>query len=336
MNSKIRLFIIKYARIGVLLVLFVFFSLTTKTFFSFGNLNNIRNILLFQWPMLMVMAASTLLIITVKGGIDLTIGSTAGLTTVVVGLLMVSTNNTALSVLAGLAVGLIIGMINALLVSYIQVPVYIVTYCMMWVTRGVTLLLIGGNSVYQYTPSFVAFFKSTPYVYLGIAGFVLVILYIALGMTTLGRKIYAIGNNEEAAIISGVKTKRIVAVTMAVSGVIASIVGIMYMSLLNGGDASLGSDFALKSISAALIGGASISGGNGRISNAVIGSLIIVVLNSGMIHIGVPTVWQDVTIGMVIILSVAFDRLINFGKERGKYWLAGTHNAVCGPQGSRE
>ncbi len=125
-----------------------------------------------------------------------------------------------------------------------------------------------------------------------------------------GKQIYATGTNETAAKFSGIKTRKITILVFLISGLIIGLTSILYLANLGTAEPTIGSDFALNAIAATLIGGTLIGGGSGNVQNAIVGALIMLFLSSGMIQCGVPSVWQQVIVGAVIIFSVVLERVI--------------------------
>ena len=208
-----------------------------------------------------------------------------------------------------------IGIINGILISVIKIPPYIATISAQWIFKGLTNVVLKGTSIYQFPAGFKAMMQSTVFNYLITAVIAAAIVGFLLSRTVYGRKIYAIGINEVAAKISGVRTGAVTVSVYMIVGVLAALTGIIYMSFLGGVDANIGSDFPIRAISATLVGGTFFGGGKGSVSNAVIGSFIMLVLINGLLHMGVPAVWQDVVVGCVIILSVIAERNTLFKRK---------------------
>lgn len=309
-KRSVQQFMLKHSRILILIVLLTFFSLTTDTFWSIHNWQNVSNILLYQVPVLMMLGTAMTLVI-ILGGIDLSIGSALSLSTCIAALVMRATQNVMIGILVGVGVGLIIGLINGFLVAYVKVTPYITTFSMQWIAKGIALVFMGGTSVYEFPPSFKQSFQSTPFNYLIIAFVLVGVVAFIMGKTPYGRRIYMVGHNINAAKISGVKTRMIILTAFAIVGVIVAITGIMYLSFLGGAEAIIGDGFPLKAIAATLVGGTAFGGGRGKVSNAIVGSMIMLVLTNGILHLGVPSVWQDFVIGVAILVSVMLERGLN-------------------------
>lgn len=297
----------KYSRVFLLLALLLFFSLATDTFWSLDNWDNVANIVLYQAPVLILLSTGMTLVIILRG-IDLSIGAVVAFSSTIAAIIMKDTQNIILGIFVGLLMGALMGMINGILIAVIEIPPYIATISVQWILKGVTNMILHGSSLYQFPDSFKRLMQSTAWNYLLIAVVVALIMGILLSRTVYGRKIYAIGVNKAAAKISGVRTSQITVGIYVIVGVLGAVTGIIYMSFLGGVDANIGSDFPIRAISATLVGGTYFGGGKGSVSNAVIGSFVMLTLTNGLLHMGVPSVWQDVVVGLVIILSVVAER----------------------------
>ena len=285
-SVKLRSFLDRYSRVIVLLLLLVFFSCTTKTFWSIHNWTNLLNIILDQFPVLLLLAAGMTMVIIMKG-IDLSIGATVAFSATLAALTMKATQNVLLGIAVSVLVGAVIGVANGTLIAVIKVPPYIATISMKWILTGLCYVILNGSSVYDFPPGFKAMMQSTKYNYLLISVVIIGILAFVMGRTVYGRQVYATGTNDAAAAISGIKTKKI---TMIV-------------------DATLGASFPIRAIAASLIGGNAFGGGKGKVTNAIVGALIMLVLTNGLLHLGIAAEWQQFVLGAVIILAVIAESL---------------------------
>ena len=301
--------IIKNARLSILIVLFVIFSLFTDTFWSIYNWSNVKNIILQQAPFTILMATSMMLSITISG-FDLSIGSGIAAISCAVALVLRYTQNATLAIIFGIFLGILVGLCNGVLIACVRIPTFVATYTMQWILRGVALVLLGGSQIYDFGPDFRNIFISSEYTFLIIMVVLLVLVWFIMTHTNFGRYIYAVGYNKQAADLSGMRVTSVLVLTYVISGVIVSITSMMFIANLGTAESSIGENFNLNAIAAALVGGTMIGGGGGKVSNAVIGGLIMLVLSNGMIQIGVPSVWQQVFVGTVIILSVVMERLL--------------------------
>lgn len=301
-----RSLVIKGSRVMVLILLFLVFTFATDNFFSFNNWTNVGNILLQQAPFVMMLALG-MTVAMIVGGIDLSIGSNISLSAFMCALILRDTGSIPLAILVSLAVGALVGVINGVFVAKIGLPPFVATYSMDWIAKGAVLVISKGGQIIGFE-SFRAIFNTWKGTYLVIAIVVIAIAWFVYNKTILGRKTYSVGCNPVAAALSGMKADAIMIGTFAASGVIAAITGMMYIANLGAAEPTLGNSLRMEAMSAALIGGASFTGAKSKISNAIIGGLIMVVLNNGMIHIGVPGVWQDFVQGLIIIAAIIMER----------------------------
>ena len=299
--------LVKYSRVVVLIVLFAFFSLTTTTFWSPTKWSNITNIVLQQLPFTMLLAISMTLAILLNG-IDLSIGSAVALISCFAGWVLNRTYNAWLGIFGGVLMGLVLGLIMGLLISKVKVSSFVTTYSMQWILRGLALVLLAGQQIYDFGPDFRPIFTSSRYTFFIIAIVVLAIMMFLLGKTTYGKAVYAIGKNQNAASICGINTDKVITISYMISGGIIGLAAVMYIANLGSAEPVIGSDFAIKAIAATLVGGTAFGGGKGKVSNAFVGGLIMLILTNGMVQIGVPSEWQQFVIGAVIILSIILER----------------------------
>jgi ribose transport system permease protein len=306
------------SRLLVLILLLVFFAAFTDTFWSPGNWSNISNIMLQQAPFSILLAACMTISI-ILNGFDLSLGGSVALITCVSGILLNRGVGHAAVIALAVAAGGMIGTVNGILIAVIRVPAFVATYAMRWVLNGLALVALGGSQIYDLGFGFRELFITNPWTFFAIMLVIVLILSFILNKTVFGCQVYATGTNAEAARISGIRTRAITISVFAISGVIVGIVSIMYLANLGTAEPNIGGNFVINAIAATLVGGTAIgSGGNGKISNAVIGALIMLVLTNGMIQIGVPSVWQQFIVGAVIILSIVMERALqNMGGSRG-------------------
>lgn len=305
MTKKIdlRTLVIKGSRVMVLIVLVLVFSIFTRTFLEPSN---ISNILMQQVPFLILLGLS-MTISMVVGGIDLSIGANISLTSFVCAMILQAGGGSIIAILAALMLGLLIGIVNGILVAKIGVPPFVATYSLQWIAQGVALVISKGGQINGFD-SFRAIFTTWNGTYLLIAIVVVAIAWFVFMKTTYGRKIYCVGCNQQAAKLSGMKKDAILISAYAIGGFIASIAGVMYIAKLGAAEPTLGSDFTMEAMAVALIGGASFAGAKSKVSNALIGGLIVVVMENGMLHIGIPGIWQDFVQGLIIIAAIVMER----------------------------
>ncbi|MEE2866480.1 MAG: ABC transporter permease, partial [Pseudomonadota bacterium] len=266
--------------------------------------------------------------VIITGGIDLSVGSIVGLCGMVAGYLILNGVDLGIGyslyfnifeiILITLAVGVFVGAINGVLITRLNVAPFIATLGTLYVARGLALLSSDGATF----PNLVGkeAYGSTGFDMLGTGSFLgipvsiwlliavgLIAAYIA-GRTPLGRHIYAVGGNEKAAALSGVKVNRVKMFVYMFSGFCAAIVGLVISSQLVASHPATGETFELNAIAAAVLGGTSMSGGRGRIGGTIVGAFVIGVLSDGLVMMGVSSFWQTVIKGLVIIAAVVVDQ----------------------------
>ena len=277
---------------------------------------NAQSIAVFAVAPLLLALGETFVIIA--GGIDLSVGFIMGLSAVIAA---VATNAAGsvlppfaamlVGILGGLAVSLVPGLINGALISKLKVPPFIGTLGMYGVARGVAFLLANGTTVPVSNPWMAALgngrVAGVPVVVIVTALFVLVMHYL-LGQTRFGQHTYAVGASEQAAVRSGIGVGRHTRKLYLLSALCAGIGGVLYTARFTAGAAQAGEPLLLDSIAAVVIGGASLFGGSGTILGTVAGSLVIAVIQYGLVFIDVEPFWQFVAVGIVIIISVLVDQ----------------------------
>jgi len=310
LNKTIHRHLNKYSRLLLLIALFIFFSIFTDSFWSPTNWSNFANIMFQQAPFTVLLSLSMTISIILKG-FDLSMGADIALVSCIVGFVLRASHSPLLAILAALGMGALIGMGNGLLITKVGIQPFIATYSMNWIIRGIALVLLGGSQIYDFGPTFRPLFLNSPYTFFFIAAVICAIFSLIFSKTIFGKYIYAVGTNMGAAELSGINPNFVQFVAWTLCGVILSVDAVMYTANLGVAEPVIGDSFVMTAIAASLIGGTSVSGGVGGVYNAVVGALILVVLTNGMIHLGVPSAWQQVVVGFVIVLSVFFEHLMN-------------------------
>lgn len=309
----------KSSRFGILLALTVEVVLLTILTSSFGgpdffqstflNWSNISQVIrALSFIAIMAVGQSPVII---AGGIDLSVGSILGFSGVVSAVLLNDGMGITLAVLLGLLAGLMCGLVNGLLVTQAKLPPFIATLGMMSIARGLAFALTGGETIRNLPSGFLALGQNEilnvpiPIIILAI---VAVVVGFLLKYSRPGRYVYAIGGNEEAAVYSGVNVRVVKLAVYSLCGLAAGIAGVLFTSRFGVGQSTAGLGYELDVIAAAVIGGISLSGGRGTILGAVIGSLLMGILRNGLVLLNVSAYWQQVAIGLVIVLAVVLDR----------------------------
>lgn len=251
--------------------------------------------------------------VILTGGIDLSVGSTLALSSAMIAILMVSGVDSIVALLIGCIFGAILGAINGLLITLGKMAPFIATLATMTVFRGLTLVITDGNPITNLNGSYAFQLFGRGY-FLGIPVpavtmfITFMILYIILHKTVFGRQTYAMGGNEKAAFISGIKVNKLKVMIYSLAGLMSAMAGAILTSRLNSAQPTAGMSYELDAIAAVVLGGTSLTGGKGRILGTLIGVLIIGVLNNGLNLLGVSSFYQQVVKGVVIIIAVLIDR----------------------------
>ena len=315
-----------------LVIIIVIFAVMSDNYLTAGNLTTITKQVAFN-----AIVALGMLLVILNGGIDLSVGSIVGFTAAVAGNLFrgVHVPGTDLTmfpslwviIVLSLAIGMLVGWINGLLIARLNLAPFIVTLGMLYVARGLTEVLLNGQNITNEltgqpglnNTGFFEIFASKP-LGLPLAAWVMIILAIIfsilLNRTPFGRWLYATGSNERAAQLSGVPVIRVKTLIYVLSGLCAAIVGILQMANISSATADLGTFYELNAIAAVVIGGAALSGGRGTVRGTIIGAFVIGFLANGLVIVGVSPFWQKVITGAVIILAVAVDQIQQIVQRR--------------------
>ncbi|RRI06481.1 ABC transporter permease [Mesorhizobium tamadayense] len=322
-SGSVLLTLMKLRTFIALIAVLVFFSIAAPNFLSAANL-----ILMAKHVALNAFLAMGMTFVIITGGIDLSVGSIVGLCGMVAGYLVLNGIdlqfgytvyfNVVEIALITLGVGILIGAVNGLLITRLNVAPFIATLGTLYVARGLALLSSDGRTF----PNLVGKpdLGTTGFGYLG-AGRLLglpvsiwILMMVALGAaylaryTPLGRHIFAVGGNERAARISGVRVNMVKMFVYMFSGFCAAIVGLIISSELMASHPATGESFELNAIAAAVLGGTSMSGGRGTIGGTIVGAFVIGILSDGLVMMGVSSFWQMVIKGLVIIVAVVVDQ----------------------------
>lgn len=299
---------VRWRSIGIVfpfLLLFIVLSVGSGPFLSPTNLLNILDQ---QSTILMVAAAGTLVLIS--GGIDLSVGATFALASVVAGQLTISSGPVA-GVVGGLAVGLLVGFVNGVVSTFLKINALIATLAMSFIAAGIANLVTGGNLIVLYEfESFGAIARTS---ILGvkssvwIALVVVVVLAIVLSRTTIGRYLYAVGGNSEASRLAGIQVSWTKIFAFTVSGLAAALGGIVDTSRVLSAQASPGTALTFTVLAGIVVGGTSILGGEGAVWRTVVGVLFIALVGNGFNLLGINALFQQITLGTILIVAVGID-----------------------------
>ena len=299
--------------IVALLVLCIFLAVNPLTSSSFLTQKNVFNVLRQISTNLYLACGMTMVIIL--GGIDLSVGSIIAMSgCVAAGCVSRYNLPLAVALLCGVLVGLVVGMFNGYVISSTTIPPFIVTLATMNIAKGLAYVYTGGSPVrvvtkeWQFVGAGYIGPVPTPVVLLVI---VLLVTAIIMNKTKLGRHLYAVGGNAQAAEFSGISVAKVKFLVHTYSGIMAGLAGIVLASRMYSGQPTAGDGAEMDAIAAVVVGGTSMAGGSGKIGGTIIGGLIIGVLNNGLNLMNVNSFWQYVVKGCVILLAVYLDYIRN-------------------------
>lgn len=305
-HLDIKKFLANNGALVGLLVLCLALFIATPDFLTAGNMLNIG----IQASTIAVLAFGMTFVI-VAAGIDLSVGSVAALSAMVSASMFTTAGlNGWVALLGGLLTGAACGAASGMATAYGRLPSFIATLAMLSVARGLTLVISDGRPVR--TADQVSFLGGNlgpipmPIVVLVVAGLVAAFL---LNRTVIGRYMYAVGGNTEAARLSGIPVQKVLVIVFALSGLFAGLAGMLLSGRLDSAQPQAAVGYELDAIAAVVIGGASLAGGVGRISGTLVGALVLVVIRNGLNLLNVSSFWQQVVIGLVIALAVGIDVL---------------------------
>lgn len=301
--------------LAINLVIFIFMSLSSDSFFTQYNISNIFR----QSSIIGIVAISSTLII-ISGGIDLSVGSIVGLSAMVSAVLMSHSYYDMgiwTGILAAIGSGVAVGIYHGFIIYDVKLPPFIATLGSMFVVRGIVKLISGAQTIAKLPGSFTAFSKADV---LGIPALVIVWLSIAvlihcvLRYTTFGRNIYVIGSSREVARLSGVRMRMNIYAIYILAGLLCAIAGLMLSSRISSAVPTGGSGYELTAIAAAVIGGASLSGARGSVLGTVLGTLLMGLITNVGVHLSIdPFLMQSIT-GALLTIAVVIDQFRIKGK----------------------
>jgi rhamnose transport system permease protein len=276
----------------------------------FATVDNLSTVLRNSVELMIIGLGMTLLL--AMGGIDVSIGMVLGLAALAVGTLVAAGERLFLPILAGPAVGALLGLLSGAVVVLGEIPAIVGTLGLLGVYRAAIFLLLGGRWLSGLPPTLTNVLSSD---FLGapVAAFVIAAIYLAawlaLRHTPYGPHLLAIGNDEEKARLSGITVRRVRIATFVVSGLLAGVAAIFYVSTYRNVAMTIGGNIALEAIAAAVLGGTSITGGSCSLLGTALGVILIRLLQNGLVLIGVPSLWQTVVTGALLLLVLSGDEL---------------------------
>jgi len=317
-TKQIKHYLIKFQSIIALMLMCIVLSFLTDRFLTGENAWNVMRQISVN---VVISVGMTLVILT--GGIDLSVGSVLAISgAVTAGMLKFGTELPNMNIFLGFTLvgalvggtlaGTFLGWFNGFTITKFKVPPFVATLAMLTIARGLTMLWTGGFPITGLGENMAfigtGWFLGIP-MPVWISAVIVLVAVVLTKKTVLGRHIYAIGGNEKAAELSGLKIKKVKMIVYAIAGALSAVGGIIVTSRLDSAQPNAGFGFELDSIAAVVIGGTSLSGGKGTIMGTVQGALIIGILNNGLVLLNVSPFWQQVIKGLVILLAVVIEKL---------------------------
>ncbi len=290
----------------ILILLYLLFFLLSE---NFRSLDNLINILRTSSINIVLAVGMTFVILT--GGIDLSVGSVLGATAVIaVGVSLVPGLGW-LALPAALGAGLLLGLVNGALIAFLELPPFIATLGALTFMRGLAYIFANGTTFINNNLPFAWIgndsFLGVPWL-IWLAFVVVTASWFVLKRTILGVHIYAVGDNPQAARLTGIKVAGVLLFVYGAAGLLASLAGVMSASRLYAANGLLGQGYELDAIAAVVLGGTSLKGGVGSVWGTLMGALVIATLNTGLTVLNVPFFWQLVVKGLVIVIAVVIDK----------------------------
>ncbi|ERK72057.1 MULTISPECIES: ABC transporter permease [Leifsonia] len=292
---------------GAAAVIFIIFGILSPNFLT---LDNLRDVAVSACVNALIGIGLTFVIIT--GGIDLSVGSIASFVGIVSANMMVSGGVGAFPALAvGLVLGFLAGAVNGILITALKLPPFIATLGTMSIYQGLAYVVTNGTPVYNVPTDFVLLLNS----YIGGVPIVVVVVivvailaWLLLRRTVFGQNVIATGGSEETAWLSGVRVTRVKILVYGISGALAALAGLVIVARISAAQSEAGSPYLLTAIAAAVIGGANLMGGEGRIAGTLVGALILGALTNGLVLLNVPSFYEQIVTGAVVLIAVAIDQ----------------------------
>jgi len=301
------------ARFIVLILVCIVMAVLTRSDeygLVFLNVRNLLNIVR-NASILIIIGVGETITLTAKD-VDLSVGSVLSLTSVVAAI-MINRHGVdyPFAIVTALLIGAALGLINGLLITHVGLPPFIATYGTLWVLFGFAYLILQGAVIYGFPAGFRVigngnlFGIPMPIIVMAV---VFVSGYFVLHHTTLGRRFFATGANMETARMSGIKVDRIIITAYVISGFLAALAGLVLIAYTNGSEARIGDSYLLPVMAVVVMGGTSLSGGQGNLVGTLAAALIMAVIYNGMNILAVPAIWQSLVVGLLIIATVLADQ----------------------------
>lgn len=296
--------------VGVLVPLVIAIAVFTSVRSTFLSATDIEAMLIGMSYLGIIAVGQAILL--VSGEFDLSVGSNAGLCAVGSAWIMTHGVPAVPGIILGICIGATVGAVNAFVVVKLGIPAFIATIGMLYIAQGVTLLISNGYPIYP-LPKLIGSLGSARVLHISYSFVVLIVLVVLgellLRRTTYGRACYATGGNREVARIAGINTNRVKAINFVLTGALAGAAGILVMASVASANSDIGGGYELLVIAGTVIGGVSLFGGIGTVIGAFLGSLLLQVVQSGLVVDGMSANWQTVAVGSIMILAVGVDVL---------------------------
>lgn len=313
-SKKFQEYMRNYALFAIFLVMCIILAIASPTFLTPTNIINV-----FRQISINGILALGMTFVIILGGIDISVGSVAAISGVVASLILEAGDGMAVpAILGGILAAVIMGVVIGFLVATMRIAAFIASLSILTIARGLALVIAGGVPHMIYDQEFLQIGSgylwpktSADAISLPLPVLILIvcIIFVAIILykTKLGRYIYAVGGNEEAARVSGVNVTKVKFLTFILNGLLCGIAGIVLAARITSGQPAAASGYELDAIAAVIIGGASLSGGAGKVSGTIIGALIIGVLNNGLVLLAVSSYYQQIVQGVIIAIAVILD-----------------------------
>lgn len=308
--SESKVFLTKYSRLLLLILILVALAFASPNFLSKSNLINVLR----QSSMLLIMSLGMMFAMLLGRGVDMSIGSILSLTSCWSAFIMKNDVNnpiyTVLGIVVAIVVGVSLGIMNGAIIAYFRLPAILVTFGTREIIRGVAYLMMS-DTVVTRIPKFVQLlgtgkWLSIPMPIWVALGFVILATFM-LKHSRIGRRIYLVGANPAAAKFSGINVNFTIIFGFTMSALFATFAGLVYIGRLNAAEPQIGETFAFQCVSAVAIGGTSFNGGIGSAWGAVVGAIILSLLLNGMNLLNISSSWQGIVNGVMVILAVLLD-----------------------------
>ncbi|MEA4929694.1 MAG: ABC transporter permease [Candidatus Limiplasma sp.] len=318
----------------LLVVIAVMTILQPKVFLTWNNILSILYAISIYGVMICGMIFTILL-----GGIDLSVGPVAALSGAITVISMSAMGKTDGAVLAGvllgLAAGALVGLLNGTIVSYFKVPAFLITLATQSIVNGLAQLTTGNKTIAAMDPPSFTFIGGAKLLGIPVPIFILALMmllgYIVLNKTVFGQHVYAVGGNPQASSLSGVSVRKVSLLCYVISGLMAALAGIVLASMNQQAIAKAATGYENDVLTAIVVGGTSLMGGEGSIQGALFGAMLVGILNNGMRLMGVPSTYHTLVKGVIIIVAVAFD-IYAINKNSGLARTHGHHRRLLAPQ----